>query len=148
MSESLIRQAKPDDMNALAEIMYEYIVDFYKRPKPRTEKVQNLIKLLLEHHEGIQFVAQHDGKLIGFATIYFSYSTLRAEKVAIMNDLYVVESERGRGVAIELFEACHRFSKEHECAYMSWVTASDNKRAQRFYEKMGGTVGDWMNYSI
>jgi GNAT superfamily N-acetyltransferase len=148
MSEFLIRSAQSDDLNVLTELMYEYIVDFYKRPKPPIEKVQNLIKMLSDHHEGIQFVAQHDEKLVGFATLYFSYSTLRAEKVAIMNDLYVIESERGSGVATELFKACHQYSKEYDCAYMSWVTASDNKRAQRFYEKMGGTVGAWLNYSI
>lgn len=148
MSKILIRPAKLDDLNVLTELMYEYIVDFYKRPKPPIEKVQNLIKMLFEQQEGIQFVSQHNEKLVGFATLYFSYSTLQAEKVAIMNDLYVIESERGSGVATELFEVCHQYSKEHGCAYMSWITASDNKRAQRFYEKMGGIVGEWLNFSI
>lgn len=32
--------------------------------------------------------------------------------------------------------------------HMSWLTASDNTHAQRFYEKMGDSLGNWLNYSI
>lgn len=148
MSDFLIRPAQSNDLGALTKLMYEYIVDFYKRPKPPIEKIRSLIGMLLERNAGIQFVVERDGNLVGFSTLYFTYSTLRAQKVAIMNDLYVIESERGTSVASKLFGACHEYSKEHGCAYMSWVTAGDNRRAQRFYDKMGGTVGDWISYSI
>lgn len=34
----LIRNAKPDDLNNLTELMYEYIVGFYQNPRPPIEK--------------------------------------------------------------------------------------------------------------
>lgn len=148
MSDFLIRPAHVDDRDALTTLMDEYIVDFYKRPKQPREKIQDLIKLLLEHRIGIQFVAQQNEELVGFATLYFSFSTLRAGRISVMNDLYLIEGVRGSGAAAKLFDACHHYSKAHGCAFMSWTTASDNKRAQRFYEKMGGITGDWLNYSI
>jgi GNAT superfamily N-acetyltransferase len=128
--------------------MYQYIVDFYKRPKPSIEKVHNLIQTLLEKNRGIQFIAEKEGELLGFATLYFSFSTTKADNITLMNDLFVIEKARGTGVAQQLFKACEKFTKENGYAHMSWVTASDNKRAQRFYEKVGGSLGNWLNYSI
>lgn len=143
-----VRPADQKDKQELTSLMYEYIVDFYQRPRPAVEKVHFLIDLLLEKEEGIQFVAEKEGKLAGFATLYFTYSTTRADKITVMNDLYVVEEERGAGVAQKLFKACENYTKEHGYFHMSWVTAPDNYRAQRFYEKMGGKRADWLNYTI
>ncbi|MEF3354100.1 GNAT family N-acetyltransferase [Paenibacillus sp. GYB006] len=144
----IIRAVEPEDIDQLTELIYQYIVDFYKRPKPSIEKVHNLIETLLEKNEGIQFIAEKEGEFLGFATLYFSFSTTKADKITIMNDLFVVEKARGTGVAEQLFKFCETFTKENGYAHMSWVTASDNKRAQRFYEKMGGSLGNWLNYSI
>ena len=143
-----IRSVDHHDLNQLTDLMYQYIVDFYKRPKPPIEKIHNLIETLLEKNSGIQFVAEQDNKLIGFATLYFSFSTTKADKITVMNDLFVLENARGTGVARELFKRCETYTKENSYAYMSWVTATDNYRAQKFYEKMGGSLENWLNYSI
>lgn len=143
-----VRKAEPKDINQLTELMYEYIVDFYQRPEPPMEKVHQLFYTLINQKEGAQFVVEQNEKLVGFATLYFTYDTLFAQKVAILNDLYVTEEARGTAVANELFQACNNFAKENDYAYMSWLTANDNKRAQRFYEKMGAISEGWIHYSI
>lgn len=104
--------------------------------------------MLFEKDRGIQFVAEQDGELIGFATLYFIFSTTKADKITIMYDLFVAEKARGTGAAQELFKSCEAFTKENGYAHMSWITASDNYRAQKFYEKMGGSLGNWLTYSI
>ncbi|WP_347812664.1 GNAT family N-acetyltransferase [Tumebacillus sp. BK434] len=143
-----MRQANAADQAALREMMLEYIVDFYQREAPPAAKLDCLQAMLLSGDTGLQFVAEQDGAYQGFATLYFTYSTLRAERVVIMNDLYVREAYRGSGVAEKLFQACAAYTKENGFALMQWETAKDNSRAQRFYEKMGGEKGDWLNYSI
>ncbi|AKF29429.1 GNAT family N-acetyltransferase [Bacillus velezensis] len=144
----IIRSAEHYDVKQLTDLMYLYIVDFYKRPKPPIEKIHHLIEMLFEKNRGIQFVAEQDGELIGFATLYFSFSTTKADKITIMNDLFVAEKARGTGAAQELVKSCEAFTKENGYAHMSWITASDNYRAQKFYKKMGGSLGDWLTYSI
>jgi GNAT superfamily N-acetyltransferase len=96
----------------------------------------------------VQFVAESAGDIVGFTTLYFTYSTTRAAKIAIMNDLYVVEEMRGEGVAEMLFKECTMYTKQNHYAAMIWETARDNKRAQRFYQKMGAEQGDWITYNI
>lgn len=148
MNEIIVRTTQDSDRKVLTGLMYEYIVDFYKRAKPPLIKLDGLITTLLEGKEGIQFVAERAGRIVGFATLYFTYSTTRVSKIVIMNDLYVVEEIRGSGVADKLFQACETYKNEKQYSAMVWVTAQDNKRAQRFYEKMGGKLGDWFTYSI
>jgi N-acetylglutamate synthase-like GNAT family acetyltransferase len=99
----IIRNAEPNDVNGLTELMYEYIVGFYKNPRPAAEKLHNLIFNLLEKQAGIQFVVEQDGELIGFATLYFAFSTMRADKITIMNDLFVMEPYRDTEVESQLF---------------------------------------------
>lgn len=144
----VIRNAGPNDVNHLTTLMYDYIVGFYRKPWPTDEKIHQLIQTLVEKQVGIQFIAEQDGKPVGFATLYFAFSTMKAEPITIMNDLFVIEPYRGTEVEAQLFLECHHFSKSNGYAYMSWITAVSNTRAQQFFDKMGAIQGDWVNYSI
>ncbi len=144
-----IRRTTPEDQTSLKPLMLAYIVDFYQRPAPETDRLHALIDSLQEGTIGVQFVAEDaNGQLVGFVTVYHAYSTLRAQRTTVMNDLYVSESARGSGAAAALFEAARKYTRDIDGAFMSWETAADNARAQRFYEKMGGERGNWVSYSI
>lgn len=144
----VIRKVEMKDLEALTELMYAYIVGFYKKPKPETANIHRLISNLLQEQGGIQFVTEKEGELVGFATLYFAWSTMKASPITIMNDLFLLEPFRGTAVEEDLFRQCQSYSKENGYAYMSWITAPDNHRAQQFFYKMGGARVDWVNYTI
>ncbi|MDX8362072.1 MULTISPECIES: GNAT family N-acetyltransferase [Bacillaceae] len=148
MNQTIIRPMHVEDNEQIKALMLEYICDFYHKEQPPASKIDNLINMLTQQKEGIQFVAEHHGELIGFATLYFSYSTLSAQKVVVLNDLYVRNNYRGTGVAEKLFQKCVDYKDTNNFAFMSWETAPDNTRAQNFYKKMGGVKGEWLTYSI
>lgn len=143
-----IRRAEAGDRGQLASLMLEYIVDFYACPAPDQNDLARLQDRLEEGRIGCQFVAERDGRLIGFATLYASYSTLRARPVAILNDLYVALEERGSGAGQALFKACREYARSQGYASMSWETDRSNTKAQRFYDRMGGEAGTWLTYSV
>ncbi|WP_284646652.1 GNAT family N-acetyltransferase [Paenibacillus silviterrae] len=143
-----IRNAAPSDIPRITELMHEYIVGFYKNPWPSDEKIHLLIQTLLEKQVGIQFVVEQDTQLIGFATIYFTFSTMRAGKITIMNDFFVLEPYRNTEIEASLFLHCKTYSQDQGFAYMSWITAAQNERAQQFFAQMGSLQGNWINYSI
>ena len=147
MTEGTVRRSTESDTDALLPLLEAYVVDFYGRPHPGEGKLRDLITKLAREEGGVQFVANGEGGLVGFATLFFTFSTLEAAPVAIMNDLYVVEDARGSSVASDLFLACRAESKARGCAYMTWETAPDNHRAQAFYARMGGVREDWLTYS-
>jgi len=148
MSRVEVREAELNDRNALRGLMNTYIYDFYHYPRPEEEKLENLLDVLMEKKAGTQFVALYDGELVGFATLYFTYSTLRTGKVVIMNDLFVTEKCRIQGVGTKLFRACNQYAAYNGYVAMLWETSKANENAQKFYEKMGGEREEWYPYSI
>ncbi|WP_049788001.1 hypothetical protein [Parageobacillus thermoglucosidasius] len=49
MRDLAIRTANREDIPQLLNLMYQYIVDFYKRPKPTEESLKGLIQHLLDN---------------------------------------------------------------------------------------------------
>jgi len=147
--EKMIRPVMKEDLPQIVPLMLSYIVDFYKRPNPGETAVRKLVQRLLDHPDhGIQFIAEEEGTILGFATLYFTFSTLQVKRAAILNDLFVHADARGRKIGGSLFKHCLQYIRDHSFAYMQWETAKDNHVAQALYNKMGGHVSDWLVYEI
>ena len=100
--------------------------------------------------EGTQLIARAGGgQPVGFATIFWTWSTLSGSRIGVMNDLFVAESARGSGVAEELIAACAAQCRERGATSLDWTTANDNHRAQRLYERIGAKRDErWLDYSL
>lgn len=149
MSGLTIRKAEEKDIPQLSDLMVQYIVDFYQKPEPENTDLKYLIRHLIDHPEaGVQFVAVKDGLMVGFATLYFTFSTLQVKKAAILNDLFVTEAARGMKAGEQLFNTCLTFIRKNDFAHMTWETAKDNLVAQALYNKMGGELSEWLVYEM
>jgi ribosomal protein S18 acetylase RimI-like enzyme len=145
----VIRPATKEETEPLYHLMVQYIVDFYKKPMPVEEDLKGLIAHLQENpSSGLQFVAEKDGVLMGFATLYFTFSTLQVKRAAILNDLFVSPEARGLKVGEKLFQTCLAYIRENGYAYMTWETAKDNHVAQSLYNKSGAQLSDWLVYEM
>ena len=99
--------------------------------------------------EGIQLIARDDaGTAIGFATIFWTWSTLSASRIAVMNDLFVTPAARGRGTANALIDACLERARHRGASSLAWQTARDNARARALYEAIGARREEWIDYSL
>ncbi|MEH7112898.1 GNAT family N-acetyltransferase [Neobacillus niacini] len=144
-----IRKSQEADISKLKVLMEQYIVDFYNQPEPEENKLKGLINYLLENpSSGLQFVAEEDGEIIGFATLYFTFSTLKVKRQAILNDLFVVPNARGKKVGEKLFQTSLDYIRKNDFISMTWETAKDNFVAQSLYKKMGGELSEWLFYEI
>ena len=88
------------DVDDLLPLMREYC-DFYGVDH-RHSDLEGLSRALIADPdcEGVQLVAGDEaGGPVGFATVYWCWSTLSASRTAVMNDLFVCPEGRGRGVA-------------------------------------------------
>lgn len=144
-----ISPAGEGDLGELLALMRAYC-DFYE-VSPSDERLLELSRKLIADpsREGVQLIARDgNGSALGFATLYWSWSTSRAAPLGTMNDLYVVPEARGRRVGERLIEACVKRCAEHGTAEMEWQTAPDNKPAQALYDRVGGRREAWLNYSL
>ena len=88
------------------------------------------------------------GSPIGFATIYWTWQTLYAARVGVLNDLYVVPTSRGSGAGRALIERCRERCRNHGTGKLVWQTAPDNATAQRLYDGIGAEKSTWLSYEI
>jgi GNAT superfamily N-acetyltransferase len=142
-----IRRAVAGDRARLTPLVRAYI-DFYREPQPAEERLAGLLDVLAGRPEvGAQFVAEKDGELHGFATVYLTYDTVAARRVAVMNDLFVAPDDRNAGLGRALIRRCHEFARDNDCAVLSWITAQDNARAQALYDKVARRT-TWVTYEM
>jgi GNAT superfamily N-acetyltransferase len=144
-----IARVTEDDLPDLLPLMRGYC-DFYEVDPPDEELLALSRALLAEPHcHGAQLIARDDdGRATGFATVYWTWSTLSAAEVGVMNDLYVTESARGAGVADALIAECVALCRERGVIELGWRTAKDNVRAQAVYDRVGGQRSEWIDYSL
>jgi ribosomal protein S18 acetylase RimI-like enzyme len=143
-----ISRVTQGDLDELLPLMRAYCA-FYEVDPP-DDALLSLSRALLADpvREGVQLIARHDGEAVGFATIYWSWATTIAARIGVMNDLYVAPTARGSGAADELILACLEECRQHGAAELTWQTAKDNERAQRVYDRIGGTRAEWVDYSL
>jgi GNAT superfamily N-acetyltransferase len=137
------------DLDELMGLLRGYC-DFYE-VSPAESDLLALARALIDdpQHEGLQLIARDgEGRAVGFATVYWSWSTTAACRIGVMNDLFVAEDARGRGVADRLIEACRDECVEHGARELTWQTAPDNLRAQTVYDRVGATREQWVDYVL
>jgi GNAT superfamily N-acetyltransferase len=145
----VIERVGTGDLEALIPLMRGYC-DFYE-VSPRDEALRALALTLIEHPDtsGVQLLARdEDGSATGFATIFWSYSTLSACAIGVMNDLYVAPGARGRGLGAELIAACEAECAAHGVEILEWQTAHSNARAQVVYDRSGAERTEWVTYTL
>ena len=134
------------DLDALLPLMRAYC-DFYE-VSPSDEALLAMSRALIAdpEREGVQLLARADGRAVGFATIFWSWATTGAERIGVMNDLFIAEEARGMGVAEELIEACRAECAAHGAGKLTWQTAPDNERAMKVYDRVGARREQWVDY--
>lgn len=94
------------------------------------------------------FLAIADGVPAGYVTFYLTYSTFLARPSLYLEDIFVREEFRHRGIGGELFGFCRNIARERGCGRMDWQVLTWNDPAIRFYENEGGKRLDWYSYRI
>ena len=109
------------------------------------------MRALLERpDEGVQLIARDDaGEAAGFATVYWTWSTLVGDRIGVLHDLYVRPEHRRQGVGRALIDACLELARERGVARLGWDTAPGNAGAQRLYDSLPDVRrSEWVAYSL
>jgi GNAT superfamily N-acetyltransferase len=85
----------------------------------------------------------------GFALFFHNYSTFLARPGIYLEDLYVREVWRSRGVGTALLQAVRQLAVARGCGRYEWSVLNWNRRAIDFYEKLGARpMSEWMVYRL
>ena len=122
---------------------------FYKITDIDDERNRKFFSQFHENDDkGCLFLYRNNqGEAVAFATVYFSYVSSIPAKVGIMNDLYTIQSHRGKGIGRELINHCLQFAINQGAARLQWITAEDNTQAQKLYDSLDTKKSSWKVYT-
>jgi GNAT superfamily N-acetyltransferase len=105
-------------------------------------------RFLAPSDDGLLIAARQGDRPVGYACLYWHFTSLQAVETVLMNDLYVDQAVRGQGVGRALIEASATVARERGAAYLEWATAPDNLTAQRLYDSTGAERSEWVEYEL
>lgn len=130
-----VRQAVFGDLDTLA-----LLFDAYRRFQGQAGDVdaaRAFLRARMDHGDAVLFVA-HDGpQPAGLAQLYPSYSSVALARVFVLNDLFVAEAHRQRGIASALLDAVERHAVALGAVRLSLNVARGNSAAMALYAARG-----------
>jgi GNAT superfamily N-acetyltransferase len=145
-----IAEVGEGDLADLLPLMLDYCA-FYETAPP-ADQLMALSRALIDDpdREGVQLIARDEetGAAVGFATLFWTWSTTRAMRIAVMNDLWVAPDARRGGLGHALIDACAERARVAGAGVLEWQTAPDNAAAQRVYDATGASRSEWVTYDL
>ena len=139
-----IRPATPADVTHIQSMIVELAV---------FEKLEHLVVATEEKlHEGLfgphpaceAIVGEVDGEVVTFALFFHNFSTFLTKRGLYLEDLYVRQSQRGKGIGSRMLKHLARLAVERGCGRFEWSVLDWNTPAINFYKSMGAEIlPDW-----
>ena len=93
-------------------------------------------------------IAEWSGQVAGYA-LYFDYYSTWAGPGLFLEDLFVREAFRGRGIGTALLAAVAKVAVEQKCCGIQWSVLNWNERAMEFYQDFGAVAMDeWTTFRL
>jgi GNAT superfamily N-acetyltransferase len=135
MNTVTVRQAVLADLDAVAGLFNQYRQ--FQGKASELSACRAFLHDRFNHAESIVFFATVDAQPVGFAQLYPSFSSTALARVFILNDLYVSESGRRRGVGSAMLKAVEAYAWSLGACRVSLNVAQVNVSAQELYAAMG-----------
>jgi GNAT superfamily N-acetyltransferase len=87
-------------------------------------------------------IAEWDGQAAGYALFFGSYSTWEGRPGLFLEDLFVRQTFRGKGIGTALLANVAGIAKRENCYGVRWEVLDWNQPAIDFYKRLGATFLD------
>src|SRR5437764_4554351 len=141
----MIREATESDV----PLIFQFIRDLaeYERLAERVVATEEMLRRTLFGSPRFAevLIAEEEGKPAGFALFFHNYSTFLGQPGIYLEDLFVREEMRGRGIGKSLLARLARIARERGCGRVEWAVLDWNGPSIAFYRSIGASsLEDWM----
>ena len=89
------------------------------------------------------------GEAVSYAIVLPKFASFRGRPNLYLEDLFVRESMRGKGLGKALLKHVARMAVERDCAYVEWNALNWNEPAMGFYRELGAeAIADRTYFSL
>ena len=138
MSPVQVARLRPEDRSAWEKLARGYHAFYEEQFSP--EAYDHVWSRLREAQDVHALGAYDDGRLVGIAH-YLFHAHVWQRDVCYLQDLFVEERMRGRGVGRALIAEVERDARNHGAFRVYWMTKHDNERARRLYDTVATYSG-------
>ncbi len=132
-----IYPATRDDVPALLALIRELATYEKKRHKAVVAEDDLLRDGFGPHPIFRALIAEWQGEPVGYASFFHFYSTFQGRPALFLEDLFVLDKFRGKGIGKALLVEVARLAVEEDCFGLRWEVLDWNRPAIEFYEKLG-----------
>jgi GNAT superfamily N-acetyltransferase len=130
-----IKKAAAEDVKLITPLFNAYRIFYHQAPNEKA--AADFLLQRLSNNESVIFIAFTNGIAVGFCQLFPIFSSVSMQRTWLLNDLYVSENARGKGVAAALLNQAKEFGIASNSKWLLLQTGADNFTAQSVYEKNG-----------
>ena len=142
MSTLTFRNATEDDVALILEFIRK-LADYEHRLNEVIATEDELRKWIFDKKQAEVIFALEDGKEIGFALFFLSFSTYISNVNLHLEDLFIDPEYRGRGYGKALLKKLAKIVVDRGYGRFEWTCLAWNKPSIDFYLSLGAKQKDW-----
>lgn len=148
MADALYRFATEDDVPAILDLIRQLAI--YEKAADQVVATEELLReSLFENHAAEVLIVEKDGRSVGFAVFFTSFSTWLGRAGIFLEDLFVLPDERGKGYGKGLLTRLAQIAVERGCGRLEWNCLNWNQPSIDFYLSLGAEKKDcWTTYRL
>ena len=136
------RNAVREDIPLILKFIKK-LAEYEKRLNEVVAKEKDLEKWIFDKNQAEVIFALENGKEIGFALFFLSFSTYLGNVNLHLEDLFIDPEYRGRGYGKALLKKLAKIVVDRGYGRFEWTCLSWNKPSIDFYLSLGAKQKDW-----
>ena len=136
MKNFIVRKADKNDIDIIFELI-NGLAKYEKRPWDMTGTKEDLIYWLFDKNIATTFLAEENGKTIGYAIYYPIFGSFSAKGKAHLEDMFLLPEYRGKGLGKTFLKEIVSNVLSDGYYAMEWSALDWNESAIGFYKKIG-----------
>jgi GNAT superfamily N-acetyltransferase len=145
----MIRPAVPSDVSTIFDLVVE-LARYERLLDQVTATREDLATHLFgERRYAEALLAEDEGKVVGFALFFPTYSTFVGRPGLYLEDIFVLPEYRRRGHGFSLLRELARIASERGCGRLEWAVLNWNEPAIAFYRRLDAKrLDEWGTFRM
>lgn len=143
-----IRQATEKDIDIIFNFIKELAI-YEKLENDVTATEDLILETLFKNDKADVLIANYDSNPVGMALYFYTYSTFLGRIGIYLEDLYVKEEYRGKGIGKLLIKNLAKICLDNGYGRLEWSVLDWNKPSIDFYESLDAKPQtEWIKYRL